>query len=295
MSGAESFNGAMTKVKTYFIYCPELKTVKIGRTAVSPERRFRDMQTAFSTPHHLVGHIDGDVESSLHERFASLRIFGDTVGSEWFKCEGELSRYLKTQFQFDALDYSRQRSHAIADYVPPKIDTRAMALYAAQDLNGHVVWLNAQVGCEGLEDPYSELESLVHETVSGWCAKGCREARRLERIHEYLFKRRDLDDPIGVFHEFSRRISSDFEIPLAASLTVEDLPQDVYAIILSKIDDGVPELELTMMFHCRNRPQWLRVLNSHWSNCGDDDYLWIQPFLGWYGKDGHICQERCPI
>lgn len=75
----------------YFIAAKATNSVKIGFTALNPDRRLRAMQTGNADELTLLGWYDGtiDDEQRWHSRFAEYRIRG-----EWFRLDGLMADFI---------------------------------------------------------------------------------------------------------------------------------------------------------------------------------------------------------
>ncbi len=79
----------------YFIQVNGERLVKIG-SALCPESRLSELQTASAKPLLLLGSVPGGrkFEKELHRRFDALRIRSD---GEWFKLEGDLLAFIRDE------------------------------------------------------------------------------------------------------------------------------------------------------------------------------------------------------
>lgn len=78
--------------QTYFIQADNGGPIKIGR-ASNIRKRLASLQCSHSRMLVLLASMEGDHEAEMHEKFAHLRIKG-----EWFRAEGELLDFLKSEF-----------------------------------------------------------------------------------------------------------------------------------------------------------------------------------------------------
>lgn len=67
-------------MSTYFIQAGQNGPVKIGYTAGDPENRLRQLQGANHNDLRLIYWLDGNLEKTLHDALAPLRLRG-----EWFQ------------------------------------------------------------------------------------------------------------------------------------------------------------------------------------------------------------------
>jgi hypothetical protein len=76
--------------KTYFIRCKATGQIKIG-WAVNPRQRLATLQTGSPGELELVAVLDGgrETETQMHQKFKHLQERG-----EWFRCEGDLAKFL---------------------------------------------------------------------------------------------------------------------------------------------------------------------------------------------------------
>ena len=81
-----------TRTQTYFIHAPTTERVKIGKSTRVVER-FAALNCASSEWLVLLGILDGDRESEMHERFGRYRVKG-----EWFTLTGNLLHFVQTRF-----------------------------------------------------------------------------------------------------------------------------------------------------------------------------------------------------
>lgn len=87
----------MTKEYTYFVQSESGGPIKIGYTRQDPSQRLANLQTGSPTILKIVGLIEGNVESSLHVKFASDRIHG-----EWFNPSQKILDFIKNECKIQA-------------------------------------------------------------------------------------------------------------------------------------------------------------------------------------------------
>ena len=83
--------GSVDRTKTYIVKHPSSSLIKIGKS-VNPVSRIKSLSTGAGCDLDVLSIIDGDMESALHNKFSSLRVFG-----EWFKDDGSIFEFVKNQ------------------------------------------------------------------------------------------------------------------------------------------------------------------------------------------------------
>jgi len=87
---------------TYFIQ-DELGNIKIGKS-LNPEKRLFENQIGNALKLTLILYIFGDKEKQLHQKFDFYRI----RNSEWFKPNGQLTRYIDSRIDgFESIKEKR--------------------------------------------------------------------------------------------------------------------------------------------------------------------------------------------
>lgn len=111
-SGAAS-NGPK-RWRTYFIYAPEVRQVRIGKSTDVGER-LTVLQLGSPARLVLIGSVSQNIESLLHRRFAEYRING-----EWFDVRGRLQDFLYDKFRLPKPcvpeRYRKRREQLVALY-----------------------------------------------------------------------------------------------------------------------------------------------------------------------------------
>lgn len=85
----DGYRPRMAVYKTYFVYFPELRRIKIGR-ASDVAKRFTALRRGVPGPLHLMAVLDGDYEERLHDQFRHARVIG-----EWFHAYPSLVEYIR--------------------------------------------------------------------------------------------------------------------------------------------------------------------------------------------------------